>query len=126
MVFECDRVGSDVLQGAGLGRKEDDDSIVAFTEQSYLIGVDAEFGDSASTTPNDKQYIRTMCTLRAYLWGTPKGYQDACVSRQCFTLRLTVGIAKGMPMLGNGHKKTDGKVGGSIMGLPRWALSPVW
>ncbi len=61
----------------------------------HLNGVDAEFGDSASPTPNGKQYIRTMCTFRAYLWGTPQGYQDACVSRQCFTPRLTVGIAEG-------------------------------
>jgi hypothetical protein len=61
--------------------------------------------------------MRTMCTLRAYLKGAPKGNQDAYVSRQCFTRRLTVGIAKGMPMLCNGHKKTDGRVGGFIRGF---------
>ena len=58
---------------------------------------------------------------------SPKGNEDAYVSRQCFTRRLTVGgpigIAKGMPMLGNRHKKTDGRVGGYIGGLPRWRLT---
>ena len=85
----------------------------------HLNGVDAEFWDSASSTLDGKQQMRTKCTLRAYLWGTPKGNQDTYVSRQCFTRRLTVGIAKGVPMLGNRHKKTDGRVGRFIMGLPR-------
>ena len=92
----------------------------------HLNGFDASLGDSASPSPNGKQYIRTMCTLLAYLRGTPKGSPDAYVSRQCFTRRLTVGIAKGVPMLGNRHKKTDGRVGRFIMGLPRRALRPVW
>ena len=101
-----------------MGRKESNDPIVAFTTKPHLNGVDAEFGDSVSPSPNGKQHNRTMCILRAYL----KGRQDTGVSRQCFTRRLTVGIAKGMPTVTYGHKKTDGSVGGSIMGLPRWSL----
>ena len=71
--------------------------------------VDAEFGDSASPTPKGKQYMRTMCYGTAYLKGTPKGRRDTDVSRQCFTRRLTVGIAKGVPRVTYGHKKTEGK-----------------
>ena len=78
------------------------------------------------TWADGKQYMRTMYTLRVYFKGTLKGNEDVCVSRQCFTRRLTVGIAKGVPTERYGHKKTDGNVGGSIMGLPRWALSPLW
>lgn len=85
----------------------------------HLNGVDAEFGDSASPTPNGKQYIRTMCHQTAYLKGTPKGRWDTTVSRRCFTCRLTVGIAKGMPMLCNRHKKTDGSVGMVVVYIPR-------
>ena len=81
--------------------------------------VDAEFGDSASPSPNGKQHIRTMCTLRAYDKGTLMGRQDTDVSRQCFTRRLTVGIAKGVPIRSYGHKKTDSRVGRFIVGLPR-------
>ena len=106
-----------------MGRKESNDPIVAFTTKPYLNGVDAEFGDPASPSPNGKQHIRTMCTLRAYDKGTLMGRQDTDVSRQCFTRRLTVGIAKGVPRVTYGHKKTDGRVGGSIMGLPRWSLT---
>ena len=69
---------------------------------------DAEFGDSASPSPNGRQYMRTMCTLRAYDKGTLMGNEDVCVSRQCFTRRLTVGIAKGMPTVTYGQKKPTG------------------
>ena len=106
-----------------MGRKEINDPIVTFTTKPYLNGVDAEFGDSASPSPNGKQHIRTMCILRAYLNGTLMGRQDTYVSRQCFTRRLTVGIAKGVPRVTYGHKKTDGRVGGYIGGLPRWSLT---
>ena len=60
-----------------------------------------------------------MCILRAHLWGTPMRRQDTGVSRKCFTRRLTVGIAKGVPMLCNGHKKTDGSVGMVVVYIPR-------
>ena len=70
------------------------------------------------TWADGEQYMRTMCTLRAYLKGAPKGNQEVCVSRQCFTRRLTVGIAKGMPMLGNRHKKTDRKSVGLLWVYP--------
>ena len=80
--------------------------------------VDAEFGDSASPTPNGKQSMRTTCILWAYLKGTPKGYQDACVSRQCFTRRLTVGIAKGVPTERYGHKNPTVKSVGLLWVYP--------
>ena len=83
---------------------------------------DAEFGDSASPSPNGKQYMRTMCTLRAYDKGTLMGNEDVCVSRQCFTRRLTVGIAKGVPRVTYGHKKTDGKSVGLLWVYPGGAL----
>jgi len=79
---------------------------------------DAEFEDSASPSPNGKQYMRTMCTLRVYFKGTLKGNEDVCVSRQCFTRRLTVGIAKGVPRVTYGHKKTDGKSVGLLWVYP--------
>ena len=98
----------------------------AFTKQSYLNGSTQSLGTLRCPLPKVSNTY-ALCAPCGLTFGVAlKGYKDACVSRQCFTLRLTVGIAKGMPMLGNGHKKTDGKVGGSIMGLPRWALSPVW
>ena len=101
-----------------MGRKEINDPIVTFTTKPYLNGVDAEFGDSASPSPNGKQHIRTMCILRAYLNGTLMGRQDTYVSRQCFTRRLTVGIAKGMPTERYGHKKSDGKSVGLLWVYP--------
>ena len=62
--------------------------------------------------------MRTMCILRAYLNGTPKGRRDTDVSRQCFTRRLTVGIAKGVPTERYGHRKTDGKPVGLLWVYP--------
>jgi hypothetical protein len=47
------------------------------------------------------------------------GRQDTDVSRQCFTRRLTVGIAKGVPTERYGHKKTDGNVGMVVVYIPR-------
>jgi hypothetical protein len=84
-------------------------------------------------------------TRRLALKGAPKGRREI-VSRRCFTGRATlwgismgrlllgisnpigapIGIAKGMPVWSYGHKKTDGRIGRFIMGLPRWALSPLW
>ena len=56
-----------------------------------------------------------------YLWGTPKGKLDHNVSRQCFTRRLTVGspigIAQGMPILGNGHKKNQRECRYGVYGI---------
>ena len=65
-----------------------------------------------------------LCASRRLTFGVPlRGRQDTDVSRQCFTRRLTVGIAKGVPRVTYGHKKTDGRVGGYIGGLPRWSLT---
>jgi len=70
------------------------------------------------TWADGKQYMRTMYTLRVYFKGTLKGNEDVCVSRQCFTRRLTVGIAKGVPRVTYGHKKTDGKSVGLLWVYP--------
>ena len=81
--------------------------------------------------------IYTLCASCGLTFkGAPKDRRDI-VSRRCFTGRATlwgismgrlllgisnpigapIGIAKGMPMLCNGHKKTDGSVGVMCMGL---------
>ena len=79
-------------------------------------------------TASNKYALCAPCGLT--LKGAPKGRREI-VSRRCFTGRATlwgismgqlllgisnsigapIGIAKGMPMLCNGHKKTDGSVG---------------
>ena len=66
---------------------------------------------------------RRRFTGRANLWGIAMGRLLLGISNP---IGAPIGIAKGMPTLRYGHKKTDGSVGGSIMGLPRWALSPLW
>jgi len=43
----------------------------------------------------------------------------------CATCRLTVGIAKGMPMLCNGHKKPTGVSVGLLWVYPCGTLSPI-
>ena len=46
------------------------------------------------------------------------GRQDTDVSRQCFTRRLTVGIAKGVPTVRYGHKKPTVKSVGLLWVYP--------
>ena len=86
------------------------------------------------STASNKYALCALCGLT--LRGTPKDRREI-VSRRCFTGRATLwgilmgrlllgisnpigaslGIAKGMPTLRYGHKKTDGSVGMVCMGL---------
>ena len=109
------------------------------------MGSTQSLGTLRRPFPSASNTYALCATRRLALKGAPKDRREI-VSRICFTGRATlwgilmgrlllgisnpigapIGIAKGMPTLKYGHKKTDGSVGGSIMGLPRWALSPLW
>jgi hypothetical protein len=94
------------------------------------MGSTQSLGTLRRLLPTLSNMYALCATRRLALKGTPNGRREI-VSRRCFTGRATlwgismgrlllgisnpigapIGIAKGMPMLCNGHKKTDGSVG---------------
>jgi len=84
---------------------------------SNIYALCAPFGLTLKGAHKRRREIvsRRCFTGRATLWGILMGRLLLGISNP---IGAPIGIAKGMPTYRYRHKKTDGSVGGSIMGLP--------